>query len=64
MSWDNYGTYWQVDHIVPCSKFNLTDHSQVLKCFHFSNLQPLLSKRNKTKGASLIPTQTELLVSV
>lgn len=63
MSWNNYATAWQIDHIIPCSKFNLTDHSQVLQCFHFSNLQPLLIKDNKTKGGTLKPTQAELLIS-
>jgi len=41
MSWDNYGIVWEIDHIKPCYGFDLTDYNEQLKCFHFTNLQPL-----------------------
>lgn len=50
MSWDNRGTHWHVDHIIPCCKFDLTDEEEQKKCFHFSNLQPLLVHENLAKG--------------
>jgi len=25
MSWGNYGDYWQIDHVIPCNSFDLTD---------------------------------------
>lgn len=51
MSWDNYGA-WHIDHIKPCSKFNLSSFDEQRKCFNFTNLQPLwkidnLKKANK-----------------
>ena len=49
MSWENYGD-WQIDHIKPCSSFNLLDSSEQEKCFHYSNLQPLWAVDNKKKG--------------
>ena len=54
MTWDNYGE-WHVDHIKPCSAFDLTDPEQQLQCFHYTNLQPLwaidnLSKSDKWEG--------------
>ena len=63
MSWDNYGPHWHLDHIIPCSKFNLRLQSEVLKCFHFSNIQPLLVHANKTKSNRVVPTQSELLLN-
>ena len=48
----NYGTVWQLDHIKPCSKFDLTKFEQQQQCFHYSNLQPLFEKQNLLKGAS------------
>lgn len=55
MTWENYGKNgWHVDHIIPCSSFNLTDREQQKICFHYTNLQPLwaidnLKKSNKIK---------------
>lgn len=41
MSWENYGTEWHIDHMKPCSSFDLTDIEQQKLCFHYTNLQPL-----------------------
>lgn len=50
MSWDNYGVYgWHVDHINPCNNFDLSDESQQLKCFHYTNLQPMWAPDNCSK---------------
>ncbi|NRF91525.1 hypothetical protein HQN89_10890 [Paenibacillus frigoriresistens] len=51
MSWENYGTYWHIDHIRPCASFDLLDAEQQKQCFHYSNLQPLEAKKNIIKGA-------------
>jgi hypothetical protein len=57
MTWNNYGKNgWHVDHIIPCSNFDLTDVSQRQICFHYTNLQPLwaidnLKKSNKVNYA-------------
>ena len=40
MNWDNHGNVWEIDHIKPCSLFNLTDLKQQ-ECFHYTNMQPL-----------------------
>ena len=37
MSWDNYGT-WHLDHIKPCSSFDLSIREEQLKCFNYKNL--------------------------
>ena len=49
MTWDNYGE-WHIDHIKPCSSFDLTDPSQQKKCFNYKNLQPLWAKDNFKKS--------------
>lgn len=51
MTWENWGTHWEVDHIRPCASFGLSDPNQVRVCFHFSNLQPLLRVENRQKGS-------------
>jgi hypothetical protein len=50
MTWDNHGSRWHIDHIIPCSSFNLTEESEQLKCFHYSNLRPLFAKENYKKS--------------
>jgi hypothetical protein len=50
MTWNNYGL-WEIDHIVPCAKFDLRHASEQRKCFHYSNLQPLWAEENRRKGA-------------
>jgi hypothetical protein len=50
MNWDNHGTYWEVDHILPCDSFNLIDIEQQKQCFHYTNLQPLTKVENRIKS--------------
>ncbi len=48
MNWDNYGVYWEVDHIRPLSKFTSIDDLYA-RC-HFTNLQPLKIEENRAKS--------------
>lgn len=51
MSWSNYGKGgWHIDHIKPCSKFDLSDPEQQKQCFHYTNLQPLWAIDNIKKS--------------
>lgn len=50
MSWDNWGE-WQIDHIKPLAKFDLSDRQQFVQATHFTNLQPLWRADNQRKGA-------------
>jgi hypothetical protein len=54
MSWQNYGSYWHIDHIRPCASFNLENEEEQKKCFHYYNLQPLTAKENLIKGAKFL----------
>ena len=50
MSWANYGRKgWEIDHIKQCASFDLTQHDQVLLCFHYSNLRPLWRPDNNRR---------------
>ena len=50
MSWENYGTYWEIDHIKPISSFNLTEDTEVKDCFNYKNTQPLSVDENRKKS--------------
>jgi hypothetical protein len=53
MNWENWSLNgWHIDHIRPCSSFDLSDPAQVKECFHYSNLQPLWAIENLKKSDS------------
>jgi hypothetical protein len=41
MNWENYGIYWEIDHIQPLSKGG---------SFHYTNTQPMHFSENRSKG--------------
>lgn len=58
MDWSNFGRKkgiqcWEIDHILPCASFDLTDPEQQKRCFHFTNLQPLWATENRKKSAKV-----------
>ena len=52
MSWDNYGTYWQIDHKTPISFAH--NEKEVIELFQLDNLQPLEAKENISKSNIII----------
>ena len=62
MNWDNYGSYWSIDHIIPVCKFELTDEDEKLKCCNWTNLMPVTVKYNSSKK-SIDMEQIEYIVN-
>ena len=52
MNHDNYGTCWNIDHIIPLSTLDLTDNNQFNMAANFNNLQPMYCRTNSKKGAT------------
>ena len=55
MSWDNYGSYWEIDHINPLSKGGT---------LHYSNTQPLSVKENRRKSAKNLDTRASIRIFI
>lgn len=54
MSWENYGSFWHIDHIVPKATFSA---AEVAVCWGLPNLRPLPAGENVRKRS----TRTHLL---
>ena len=53
MSWDNYGTYWHIDHIIPIKyKKNGIEptEKEIIERLHYTNTQPMEKGPNMSKG--------------
>lgn len=54
MNWGNYGEYWEIDHILPVSSFDLNIEENLYKCFHYTNTQPLEKTKNREKSNNIV----------
>lgn len=53
MSWNNYGTYWEIDHIKSLSKFDLKQKEEQIKAFCYNNIRPLEKIANRCGNDNL-----------
>lgn len=53
MTWENHGTIWEIDHIIPI-KYQDPTLKQVEKRLHWTNTQPLWKPDNGKKGNRFI----------
>jgi hypothetical protein len=63
MTWQNLGIgkgKWNVDHIMPCAAFDLTNPAHQKQCFHWTNLRPLWSSENIRKSNTITHPQLAL----
>lgn len=52
MTWENYGSYWHLDEVIPCTSWNFSNEIEQKACFHYLNSQPLEAKINLSKGGA------------
>jgi hypothetical protein len=53
MTWENYGAVWHIDHIIPCSFFNMSYPEHQIACFNWQNLQPMFGEENLHKSDNM-----------
>ena len=56
---ENHGKEWHIDHVIPISKFDLSNESQQLLAFNWRNTMPLSCKENLSKNNKIITAQIE-----
>ena len=59
MTWENYGKLWEVDHSIPISLFNILKEDEMLDCFCWMNLMPMIKVENCKKSNKLIPERID-----
>lgn len=50
MSWSNWSSVWELDHVIPIGAADLTIRSEFLIVAHYTNLQPLLIDEHRRKS--------------
>ncbi len=61
MNFENYGTIWELDHVIPCSSFDLSIEENKKKCFSWKNILPVNKKYNKEKNNKIIKEDIDKL---
>ncbi len=56
MTWENHGTVWEIDHILPLAAFDLTRKDQQMIANHFTNLRPEWKTKNRMKSDKITIT--------
>jgi hypothetical protein len=64
MKWDNYGSYWHIDHIEPLAVFDVYNIEHMRRAWHYTNLRPLSVKENRIKRDKIITHQPELIMTM
>jgi hypothetical protein len=54
MNWGNYGSFWDIEHVIPCNSFDMTIQEEQYKCFNWTNLRPYSASRNSSKRDKII----------
>jgi len=62
MTWDNYGKYWHIDHIIPQSDLPYSSMEDInfKICWELKNLRPLEASQNSSDGATKIRHKNSL----
>lgn len=66
MNWDNYGSYWHIDHKIPLSWFKITSSRDVTfkSAWNLSNLQPMVASENLSKANRYANEGDQLLINI
>jgi len=61
---ENHGKEWHIDHVIPISKFDLSNESEQLLAFNWRNTMPLSSKENLVKNNKIVIEQIKAHLNI
>jgi len=50
MNWENYGRYWELDHLKQLCTFDLINEKEQFKAFNYKNTRPLEKIANRSRS--------------
>jgi len=53
LNWDNFGSDWQFEHIIPVNFFDFSDEAELRLCWNFMNLRVVELEPDKPVGAGI-----------
>lgn len=53
LNWDNFGSAWQFDHIVPLAYFDFSNEEDLILCWNFVNIRVARLEQNKPVPARI-----------
>ena len=56
-TFENYGNFWHIDHVIPVNSWNLNNELDLELCMSWYNLSPLEGSENISKHDSIIVKQ-------
>lgn len=59
MNWENYGIYWNIDHLIPINTFDLSNPEEVKHAFNWKNTWAMISSENFSKKNNIIKEQID-----
>lgn len=59
MNWDNYGSYWHIEHVIPIATYDLNDEKNIYKAFHWTNCRAETEEYNLGKQDIIDHVQVE-----
>jgi hypothetical protein len=60
MTWQNFGSYWHIDHIQPLCSFDLTKEELLRLACNWMNLRPMEARANQRKQSAITVPQLHL----
>lgn len=60
MSWENYGTRWEIDHIIPLASVDTSKDTELRQVCNYLNLRPLSVSKNRSRPKRFVTEPAQI----